>query len=637
LAQKANHVSLMGTILNSIPAEAQITRIEYEGPRIALYTKNPKYLHQNNYIISEIVNTVKKRVVTRTEKSIRKPEQDAKSILEKTIPVEAGVSNFFFDDATGEVLVEANNPRVLSTEVGYDLGELMGQTGWKIRVRKAPHIASSAIQSMYYAMRTGSDEREQFYRELGETIFRPRYAPAEQITIKCLGAGQEVGRSCFLVETSESKVLLDAGISPGAKNSWDAYPRLDWADVNLNDIDAVVLSHAHLDHMGFLPALYKFGYDGPVYCTEPTLPLMTLLQNDFIKIAQMEGGRILYDQKDIRDLIQHTITLQYGTVTDISPDIKLVLNNAGHILGSATVHLHIGEGVHNIVYTGDYKYGRTQLFDSASWNYPRVETLITEATYGNKEDIMPPREEVEMNFVNAINSTLANGGKVLIPIPAVGRAQEIILVLDHYMKNKILTEAPVFLEGMISEATAIHVSYAEYLSRELRSKILEQGVNPFVSEYFTSIEHPSKRDEALREGPAVIMATSGMLEGGPVLQYFEHIAPSERNKILFVSYQVQGTLGRRVLDGTKQASLLGDNGKIKIVDVNASTEKVDGFSGHSDYNQIIRFIGKMRPKLQQVIVQHGDKRKIENLAYVIQRIYRIPALRPAVQEAIRVF
>ena len=627
----------MGTILNSIPAEAQITRIEYEGPRIALYTKNPKYLQANNYIISEIVNTVKKRVVTRTEKSIRKPEQDAKALLEKAFPTEAGVTNMFFDDATGEITVESNNPRVLSADVGYDLGDLMGKTGWKIKVRKAPHIASSAIQSMYYAMRVGSDEREKFYRELGETIFRPRYTTAEQVTIKCLGAGQEVGRSCWLVETSESKVLMDAGISPGAKNSWDAYPRLDWADVNLNELDAVVLSHAHLDHMGFLPALYKFGYDGPVYCTEPTLPLMTLLQNDFIKIAQMEGGRVLYDQKDIRDLIQHTVTLQYGTVTDISPDIKLVLNNAGHILGSATVHLHIGEGVHNIVYTGDYKYGRTQLFDSASWNYPRVETLITEATYGNKEDIMPAREEVEMNFVRAINNTLANGGKVLIPIPAVGRAQEIILVLDHYMRNKVLTEAPVFLEGMISEATAIHVSYADYLSRELRTKILEQGVNPFVSEYFTSIEHPSNRDEALREGPAVIMATSGMLEGGPVLQYFEHIAPSDKNKILFVSYQVQGTLGRRVLDGTKQASLLGDNGKIKIVDVNSSTEKVDGFSGHSDYNQIIRFIGKMRPKLQQVVVQHGDKRKIENLAYSIQRIYRVPALRPAVQEAFRVF
>lgn len=637
MAQKANHAGLMGTILNSIPAEAQITRVEYEGPRIALYTRSPKYLQRNNYIISEIVNTVKKRVVTRTEKSIRKDEQDAKAILGKILPSEAAITNYFFDDAIGEITIEATNPIVISQENGYDLADAMEQTGWKIRVRKAPNTPSSAIQTVYFALKSGSEERERFYRELGESIFRPRLATAEQVTLKTLGSFQEVGRSSMLVETSESKVLLDSGIHPGARNAWDAYPRLDWADVSLDEIDAVIISHSHLDHMGFLPALFKFGYDGPVYCTEPTLPLMTLLQTDFVKIAQIEGGRMLYDQKDIRDVIQHTITLPYGTVTDVSPDIKLVFNNAGHILGSATVHLHIGEGVHNIVYTGDYKYGRTQLFDSATWSYPRVETLITESTYGAKEDIMPQREEVEMNFVNAINQILKEGGKVLIPIPAVGRAQEIILVIDQYMRNKLLVEAPVFLEGMISEATAIHVSYADYLSRELRVKMLEQGINPFVSEYFTSIEHPSNRDEALREGPAIIMATSGMLEGGPVLQYFEEVAPKEKNKILFVSYQVQGTLGRRVLDGSKQANLMSDSGKIKIVDVGCRVEKIEGFSGHSDYNQIIRFVGKLRPKLQQVIVNHGEKRKVENLAYMLQRIYRVPTLKPAVQEAIRLY
>jgi hypothetical protein len=627
----------MGSILNNIPAEAQITRIEYEGPRIALYTKNPAFLHKNSYVISEIVNSLKKRVVTRTEKSIRKPESEAKQILEKALPAEAEANNFFFDDALGEITVEAVNPRFLSPEAGFDLGASMEQTGWKVKVRKAPHIKSSAIQNVYYAMKVGSDVREKFYRELGEAIFRPRLTSTEHVTIKTLGAFQEVGRSCLLVETAESKVLLDCGIHPGSRNAWDAYPRLDWADVSPGDIDAIVISHAHLDHMGFLPAMYKYGYDGPVYCTEPTLPLMTLLQNDFVKIAQIEGGRLIYDQKDIRDGIQHAITLPYGMVTDISPDIKLVFNNAGHILGSATVHLHIGEGAHNIVYTGDYKYGRTQLFDSATWNYPRVETLITESTYGAKEDIMPVREEVEMNFVNSINSVLKNGGKVLIPIPAVGRAQEILLVIDQYMRNKVLVEAPVYTEGMISEATAIHVSYADYLSRELRTKILDEGVNPFKSEYFTEVEHPSNREEAYREGPAIIMATSGMLEGGPVLDYFENIAPSDRNKILFVSYQVQGTLGRRVLDGTSQASLMDESGKIKIVDVKAAVQKVEGFSGHSDYNQIIRFIGKLRPKLQVVLVNHGEKRKTENLAYAIQRIYRVPALHPAVQEAIRVY
>ncbi len=637
MAQKANQINLMSTILNNIPAEAQITRIEYEGPRIALYTKNPKYLQKNNYIISEIVNSLKKRVVTRTEKSIRKPEEEARTILDRLFPTEAGVTSYFFDDTLGEVTAEVNTPKVLTQEGGFDLGNAMEQTGWKIKVRKAPHLVSTSIQNVNFALKAGGEVRGRFLRELGESIFRPRLTSSEQITIKTLGAFQEVGRSCLLVETSESKVLLDCGIHPGAKNNWDAYPRLDWADIGLEELDGVIISHSHLDHMGFLPALYKFGYDGPVYCTEPTLPLMTLLQNDFVKIAQIEGGRIIYDQKDIRDLIQHTITLPYGMVTDVSPDIKLVLNNAGHILGSATVHLHIGEGAHNIVYSGDYKYGRTQLLDSATWNYPRVETLITESTYGAKEDIMPLREEVEMNFVNAINTTLKEGGKVLIPIPAVGRAQEILLVLDQYMRSKILVEAPVFIEGMISEATAIHVSYAEYLSRELRAKMLDEGVNPFLSEYFTSIEHPSNREEALREGPAIIMATSGMLEGGPVLDYFGNVAPLERNKILFVSYQVQGTLGRRVLDGSSQASLMEENGKIKIVDVRCKVQKVEGFSGHSDYNQIIRFIGKLRPKLQQVLVNHGEKRKVENLAYAIQRIYRIPTIHPAVQEAVRLY
>ena len=637
MEQKSNGVSLMSAILNNIPAEAQITRIEYEGPRIALYTRNPAFLHKNSYVISEIVNTLKKRVVTRTEKSIRKQEGEARLVLEKGLPPEAEAATFFFDDALGEITVEAGNPRTLSQESGFDLGALMDKTGWKIKVRKAPHVKSTAIQNVYFAMKSGSEIREKFYRDLGETIFRPRIASSEHVTIKTLGAFQEVGRSCLLVETAESKVLLDCGIHPGSRNTWEAYPRLDWADVSPGDLDAIVISHAHLDHMGFLPAMYKYGYDGPVYCTEPTLPLMTLLQNDFVKIAQIEGGRLIYDQKDIRDVIQHAITLPYQTVTDISPDIKLVFNNAGHILGSATVHLHIGEGAHNIVYTGDYKFGRTQLFDSATWNYPRVETLITESTYGAKEDIMPVREEVEMNFVNAINGTLRNGGKVLIPIPAVGRAQEILLVIDQYMRSKTLVEAPVFTEGMISEATAIHVSYADYLSRDLRAKIIDEGVNPFKSEYFTEVEHPSNREEAFREGPAIIMATSGMLEGGPVLDYFENIAPSDRNKILFVSYQVQGTIGRRVLDGGSQASLMGQDGKIKIVDVKCSVQKVEGFSGHSDYNQIIRFVGKVRPKLQLVLVNHGEKRKTENLAYSISRIYRVPAIHPAVQEAIRVY
>jgi KH/beta-lactamase-domain protein len=626
----------MSTILSSIPKEAEITRVEYEGPRIALYTRKPKFLQQNSYIISDIVNNVKKRVVVRTEKTIRKPEEEAKSIIDNAVPSEADVKRMFFDHALGEVIIEALSPKILTGDKDFNIIDLTEKSGWKIKVRKTPSIPSSSIQNIYYALQSGAEDRQKFLRNIGEEIFRHRIIPENDITIFSLGGFKQVGRSCILITTSESKILLDCGIHQGVKETWNAYPRLDWVDLDLNQLDAVIISHAHLDHTGFLPMLYKYGYKGPTYCSEPTLALMTLLQNDFVKVASKEGRNILYDLRDVREVIRHTITLPYGLVTDVSPDTKLVMNNAGHILGSATLHLHIGEGVHNIVYTGDFKYGRTLLLDSAVWNYPRVETLIMESTYGAKEDIMPSRIQVEENFVNTINNIIKEDGKVVIPVPAVGRSQEMMFVLDKYMREKKMVEAPIFIEGMISEATAIHVAYPEYLAKDLRMKILVDDENPFLSEYFTIIDHPNNREEALQQGPAIIMATSGMLEGGPVIDYFSKLASSEKNGIIFVSYQIPGTLGRRVLDGSKQVSILDDRGKIKIMDVNCGVSKIEGFSGHSDYNQLMRYVGKLRSKLKNVIINHGERRKIENMANMISRIYRIPTQQPSVQEAIKV-
>ena len=628
--------NLMSTILSSIPKEAEITRVEYEGPRIALYTRKPKFLQQNSYIISDIVNNVKKRVVVRTEKTIRKPEEEAKSIIDNAVPSEADVKRMFFDHALGEVVIEALSPKILTGDKDFNIIDLTEKSGWKIKVRKTPSIPSSSIQNIYYALQSGAEDRQKFLRNIGEEIFRPRIIPKNDITIYSLGGFKQVGRSCILITTSESKILLDCGIHQGVKETWNAYPRLDWVDLDLNQLDAVIISHAHLDHTGFLPMLYKYGYKGPTYCSDPTLALMTLLQNDFVKVASKEGRNILYDLGDVREVIRHTITLPYGLVTDVSPDTKLVMNNAGHILGSATLHLHIGEGVHNIVYTGDFKYGRTLLLDSAVWNYPRVETLIMESTYGAKEDIMPSRIQVEENFVNTINNIIKEDGKVVIPVPAVGRSQEMMFVLDKYMREKKMVEAPIFIEGMISEATAIHIAYPEYLAKDLRMKILVDDENPFLSEYFTIIDHPNNREEALQQGPAIIMATSGMLEGGPVIDYFSKLASSEKNGIIFVSYQIPGTLGRRVLDGSKQVSILDDRGKIKIMDVNCGVSKIEGFSGHSDYNQLMRYVGKLRSKLKNVIINHGERRKIENMANMISRIYRIPTQQPSVQEAIKV-
>jgi KH/beta-lactamase-domain protein len=625
----------MGTILQSIPKEADVTKIDYEGPRIAIYTKKPRYLMEHNEIISNMVNVIKKRIVVRTEESIRKSEEEARQILTQAMPKDADLRGTFFDTAIGEVTLEVKRPWLLYNTEAFNMADVVEKTGWRLRIRKATANQSQTIQTINYNLKISSSERSKHLKQVGEEIFRPKLSETAEVSLLTLGGFSQVGRSCMLLTTHESKILIDCGVNPGARNPQEAYPRLDWTNITLDELDAIVISHAHLDHTGFLPALFKYGYKGPVYCSEPTLPMMNLIQLDAIKVAAAQGKIPLYSERDVKQLMKQTITLPYGTVTDISPDIKLVLSNAGHILGSASCHFHIGNGDHNFVYTGDLKYGKTILLESASWNFPRVETLLIESTYGAKEDIQPTREEVEAVFIKSVNETLRNGGKVLIPIPAVGRAQELMMVIDQYMKAGQIIESPVFMEGMIQEATSIHEAYPEYLARELRQKILETDDNPFDSEYFTNIEHADAREEPLREGPCIIIATSGMLEGGPVLEYFKNIAPVQKNKILFVSYQVNGTMGRRVLDGARQVSVVGKEGKIEVININCSTEKLDGFSGHSDYNQLMSFVHKLRPKLRRVIVNHGERRKCENLSASIHRMFRIATACPQVQEGIR--
>ena len=629
----------MATILTSIPKDANVTKIDYEGPRIALYTDKPRFLMENNEIISNLVNQIKKRIVIRTDEKIRKSEEDARKILDTLVPDDAGLEATFFDTATGEVSIEVKRPWLCQRNADeFNHTEVTEQTGWRLRIRKSTTKPSNTIKSINNQLKVSSADRAKQLKSVGEEIFRPRLVQKSEVSLLTLGGFGQVGRSCLLLTTPASKVLIDCGVNPGARTPSEAYPRLDWANISLDELDAIVIGHAHLDHTGFLPVLTKYGYRGPIYCTEPTLPMMNLIQLDAIKVAGAQGRTPMYAERDVHQIMKQTIGLSYGTVTDISPDIKLVLANAGHILGSASCHFHIGNGDHNFVYSGDIKYGKSMLLESADTRFPRVETLLVESTYGAKEDIQPTREEVEGAFIKSVNEILKGGGKVLIPIPAVGRAQELMMVIDKYMKSGQLIESPVFMEGMIQEATAIHEAHPEYLERSLKQKILETDDNPFDSEYFTNIEHADGRDEPLREDtPCIVIATSGMLEGGPVLEYFRNFAPNPKNKILFVSYQVNGTLGRRVMDGARQVTIMGRDGKVEVVTINCGTEKLEGFSGHSDYNQLMSYVQRLRPKLRRVLVNHGERRKSQNLSSSINRMYRVTTHYPQVQEAIKLF
>jgi uncharacterized protein len=615
--------NIMATILQNLPEESGLTKIEYEGPRIALYSKNPRYLMQNTQLVSNIVNTIKKRIVIRIDESIRKSEEEANQILDEYVPKEIRILETFFDPALGEATVFVGNPSLL-LQLGedYDNIDLIEKTGWKVRIRKAPFVMD-VIRNINEILHNTVNERIHFYKEVGEKIFRSKLNEIAEASLITLGGFSEVGRSSILLTTHESKTLLDCGVNLAAKNTLYSFPRFDITDLEMDEIDAVILSHAHLDHSGFLPALFKYGYHGPVYCSEPTLPLMNLLQRRYVK---NRDNATIYSVRDIDAVVMHTIPLSFGIVTDISPDVRLVLSNSGHMIGSASIHLHIGSGDHNLVYTGDLKFAKILSLENASWNFPRVETIIIESTHGGKEDVFPQREEAEMHLIDSINSTINEKGKVLIPVPAVGLSQEIMLVINMYMKAGKINVTKVLVEKIISEATSIYEAYPEYLSKELKKRILEDEEESFHSNHFKV----SKYATLEKNESAIILAPSSMLIGGPSVEYLKQISNDPNNKLILASYQALDTPGRSIQDGNRQITI-GKQG----INLECQIQKIAGFSMHSDYNQLIAYINRLRPKLKRVLVNHGERANVQNLASSINKILKIQTQQPLVQEAIK--
>lgn len=619
-------------ITKEIPQEANITKIEYEGPFVVVYVKNLSAVIEKNELIKKIAHEIKKRIIIRADPSSRKTKEEAKAIIENLIPKEAELVDIKFDEETGEVMILAKNLGLVIGKSGSTLKEIASSTGWRPNIIRAPPLKSKIIDQTIYFLDKESEYRLKFLRNIGMRIHRPMLYKNGIVTISALGGFREVGRQAILVETSNSKVLIDCGIKP--TSTVDEFPLLE--ELDIEELDAVIVTHAHLDHCGFIPFLFKYGYNGPVYCTKPTRNLMTLLQLDYLDVATKEGKPMPYGLKEVKKTLLSTIPLDYGEVTDIAPDIRLTFHNAGHILGSTIVHLHIGEGLHNIVYTGDFKYAKTRLLEPASLSFPRVETLIMESTYGAPNDVMPSREETERLFLEYIKTTIERGGKVLIPVLAVGRAQEIMLVIDEAMRLGAIPKVPVYIEGMLQEVTAIHTAYPENLARDLRNRIFHKGENPFLSEQFISVDDKNARPEIAEGGPCIIMATSGTLTGGPALEYFKLLASDSKNTMIFVSYQIEGTLGRSILRGVREVTLTDSSGKINVIEVKMDVKALDGFSGHSDRKQLLRFINNLSVKPKQIVIVHGEESKCLSLAETIYKLFRINTIVPNVGEKIRV-
>ena len=459
---------IQAKIKKNLPAGATISGVDFEGPQLVLYTEDPKKFADDGNIIRNLAKVLRMRIAVRPDPKVLAEPERSIGIIDGIVPKDAGITNHYFDPDSGEVIIEAEKPGLVIGKHGDTLRDITKEIGWMPKVSRTPPIKSKTVKNVRDFMRNHLRERKDILKTVGRKIHREQHHHDQWIRVTSLGGALEVGRSCYLLSTPESKVMIDCGVNIGSDENMSPYLYVPEVS-DFSALDAIILTHAHMDHQGLVPMLFKYGYNGPVYCTPPTRDMTVLLQLDYIDVAEKEGKKAPYDRDMIEKELLHIIPLEYEEVTDIAPDIKLTFHNAGHILGSAISHFHIGDGLHNIVFTGDYKYERTRLFDPAVNKFPRVETVITESTYGNVNGHQPPLREAERNLQTVIKKTLERNGIALIPAFAVGRSQEVMIVLEEAIRKGIIPKVPVYLDGMIWEATAIHATHPEYLNSDLDS------------------------------------------------------------------------------------------------------------------------------------------------------------------------
>ncbi len=624
-------------ILKNIKEELPrlVSDATFEGANIVLYTDNKEFFKTGESKIKEIVDKIKKRIELRAETSILASEIETEKTIKGIVPEEAEITNIIFDVQRSTVIIEAKKPGLVIGKMGSILNDVKKSTMWSPVVQRSPAIPSKITEKIRSVLYANNNYRRKFLNDIGRKIYN-EWNPEKMdmwVRVTTLGGGRQVGRSCFLLHTPKSKILLDCGINPAISEGAEKFPYLDVAEIgDLNSVDAIIITHAHLDHSGLVPYLYKMGYKGPCYMTAPTRDIAALLGLDFVGVAYKQAASPLYRAEDIKEMVRHSICLDYGEVTDITPDIRVTLYNAGHVLGSAQVHINIGNGLHNLVYGGDMKYSKTRLLDPAINHFPRVETVIMESTYGSKNDILPPRQETESKFIELAKAVIARKGKILLPELGLGHAQETVLQVEEAVRTGQLPNVPIYVDGMIWDINAIHTAYPDFLSSSVRNQVFQDN-NPFISDILKRVGSPTERQEVIEGGPCIIIATSGMLNGGASVEYFRNLADSPNNLIIFKCYQALGSLGRQVQEGAKEIIMIDNNGE--KVHVKLQVETLSGLSAHSGRNELIQYISRMNPRPKKIIINHGEASKCLDLASSLYRLNKIETNVPKNLETIR--
>ncbi len=409
--------------------------------------------------------------------------------------------------------------------------------------------------------------------------------------IKCLGAGHEVGRSGFLVSGTD-KILFDYGLKLNPRYLNEKSEKIDF-EGNIEEpikiteqIDGVILSHAHLDHSGDIPSLYKKNSPN-LFLTQATLDLSSLLWKDTLKIAKFEQKKPPYEIDQMYAALDSAFYLKLRSPTEITKHTKLTLYDAGHITGSVISVLEM-DGK-KIMYTGDFRASESSLFPGYDKDLPEVDYLIIESTYGSSNHL--PRKKIEQELISEIQTTLKKKGTVMLASFAIERTQEIINLLHDY-KIKV----PIYVDGMGVKATDIFLRYPEYFKN---FKEFKKATSEVVF-----IKNSKIRKNVFNETkPCIIVSTAGMLEGGPMLLYLKEFGDSNINKLIMTGYQVEGTNGHRLKTTGKlfiDGALYQPRCEVKHV----------SFSGHPDKYELMEFVNLVNPK--KVICIHGDTHAVND-------------------------
>ncbi|MEM4647922.1 MAG: beta-CASP ribonuclease aCPSF1 [Candidatus Pacearchaeota archaeon] len=626
-------MEILKIILDKLPKEV-VNSVNFEASDIIIYTSDKDFFINGEEKIKEIVKEIKKRIELRASKEILLDKENAEKLIKKIVPEDAKLTRIHFDENISTVFLHCENPSVFLANNSELLRKIRNETFWKPRIRRVPKMKSKIGEGIINFIYKSSLFRKRFLNLVGKRIYKnwSNEKKEELVRITFLGGAREVGRSALLLYTPESRVLLDCGIDISTQEN--RFPIFNVPEFNLKELDAIIVTHSHLDHSGLVPYMYKVGYRGPVYMTEPVRDTTALLALDYISVTYKQASSPLYSVSDIKKMIKHSVILNYKEVSDITSDLRITFFNSGHSLGSCMVHINIGNGYHNLLYTSDFKYGKTRLFDIPTTKFARLETLIMEGTYGGKEDKLQSRKESERLLIEYTKRTLERDGKVLLPVLGVGRSQDVMLIIKEAMESGLIPKVPIYLDGMVWDITALHAAYPEFLNYNLRKRIYSNE-EVFSSELFYRVGSQKEREEVINGGKCIIISTSGMLVGGASLEYFKHLASEKNNSIIFTSYQSPKSLGRKIKEGLKEV-ILPINGNEEKIPVKLEVFSIEGLSGHSDREQLISFVSNLRPFPKRILLNHGELNKLKDLASTLNKLFKVETSIPRQLEAIRI-